>query len=142
RHTLNRMSSRISIVGLVALAAWCILSNIATSEAPNPYEGYVGSPHWFVYPMAEITEWSAAIALETAIACGILWRARSVAVASFLLALLFGTSLPMLAPRAIYTPPYYAAQLIFLFFAAIWLAAVAFGTRMAELVGHARQRSR
>ena len=121
-HTLNRVLSRIAIIGLAALSAWCILSNIATSGLPGNYRYY---HDWLVHPMAGVLAWSAVIAIETAVACGVLWRARSVVAASLTLALFLGTALIVLGPYALASPPYQGAHLIFLFFATTWLVLIA-----------------
>jgi hypothetical protein len=131
-----------TIAGLTAIAAWSIGTSIQRSAEPGFYYGYFRHPESFVFPIRDVIEWVSVIAVETVIASWLVWRARAPRAASMLVAVVFGLALVCFAPLAMHAPPYFGGHIVFLFFAAAWLAVAAIVGWVAGYASDARERAR
>jgi hypothetical protein len=124
--------SRIAVVGLAAIAAWCMYLSIDRSGMPSHYYAYFREASRFTYPTRDVALWSAAIAIEAGVALWFLWCARSVPAMCVVLALLFAPGVIVLGPLAMHAPPYFGAHLVFLFLAEVWFVVAALATWIAR----------
>ena len=140
--TASRRFSVTTIAGLTAIAAWCIRTSIHNSANPDAYYGYFRAPWRFVFPTRDVIEWVSVIAVETVIASWILLRARSAPATSMGLALVLGLGVVVFAPFTMHAPPYFGSHIVFLVFAAAWLALAAIVGWIARYAIAAREQAR
>jgi hypothetical protein len=140
--TASRRFSLTTIAGLTAIAAWCIRTGIHRSAEPGSYYGYFRHPESFVFPVGDVIKWMSVIATETVIASWLVWRARSARAVSLAIALVLGLGAVVSAPFAMHAPPYLGVHIVFLVFAALWLALAAIVGWIAQSVSNARERAR
>ena len=126
----------VAIAGLAALAAWVGSPTVILSGDPHRYYEYRHSDVLPAYPVKDVVEWLAAIAIEAIGALGFLAFARKTKPAVRLLAvgLLYGAIFLCLAPFAMHAPPYYDGHVGWLFFAACWCVVTAIAAAIEALV--------
>jgi hypothetical protein len=122
----------LAVLGLVALAAWCLVTGIQRSFDPGHYRGFYNHPQDFVPPVDDIAWWSGALAVEVIVGSAILVLARSPAGACAVLAVIAGLVTLGMGSLAMHAPPYYGMHVVFLAFSTVWLLLMAIVAKLAQ----------
>lgn len=129
-----KRAAYLPLVGLVAIAAFCMWRAIDASGDPGRFYEHRNTPEAFAYPTSSVVLWCAGLACELGLVGWLVIRARKLSRTCALLGLGLGTVFLSMAVFAMHAPPYFTSVVMAQLFAGAWLVLSAVGTAILDRV--------